>query len=78
MNILPGTPLRKQVRKAVHESEKARKAWQGTEKTACRPPPKLFALIFCFAAVSGVERELGQDQRLTGCRSRFVTGTGEI
>jgi hypothetical protein len=52
MNILPGTPLRKQVRKVVHEDELRAKVDVAWDESACGPWPKSLALIFCFGALS--------------------------
>ena len=57
MNILPGRPLRKQVRKAADGRESTRGVRSEQEELGCGPAPTPFTLIFCFAAVSRTERE---------------------
>jgi hypothetical protein len=65
----PCSPLRKQVEKAVHESESARNlaAWQ--DGLLAGRGLSHFTLIFCFAALSGTEAGTGQGGRLTAVTS---------
>jgi len=64
-NIVPGRPLRKQVRKAAHESESARNWVARPDQLLASRRLSRFMLIFCFAALSGAETGTGQGGRLT-------------
>jgi hypothetical protein len=63
-NILPGSLLRKLVRKAIHESESC-ETWLWQNRLLSGRGLNGFALIFCFGVLSGAEAGTGRCARLT-------------